>query len=110
MGAGHLGCECRRSGPPASLSFSVMRDRMLQNLDWFFRHYLGFVAALWVLWLALDLTLGLLVFPSASGGIWYIGLGGSAGCVLSLILICVVKALFHKRVIRAIESRKGSNA
>jgi hypothetical protein len=41
---------------------------------------------------------------------WYIGLGGTLGCLLGLFAVAILKAIFHKRVIQALDRQKGANA
>jgi hypothetical protein len=68
------------------------------------------VLAIWVFWIVLDVILGVVVFSDSRGGIWYIGLGGTLGCLLGLFAVASLKAIFHKRVIRALDRQKGANA
>ncbi len=87
-----------------------MRKRMLQGLDALFRKYVLFVAALWAVFIVLDLVLAFVVFPSTRGSIWYGLAGTSVGCIVGMVSIGVLKMLFHKRVIRGLEHQKGSSA
>ena len=87
-----------------------MRRRLLQGLNAFFKTYVLFIVMLWSFWILLDLVLGFVVFPTAKGGIWYIGLGGTLGCAIGFVGIGILKAFFHKRVIQSLDNQKGSDA
>lgn len=84
----------------------VMRNRLLHGVHAFFTNYVWMVLAIWVFWIVLDVILGVVVFPENQGGIWYIGLGGTLGCLLGLFAVAFLKAIFHKRVIRALDGQK----
>jgi hypothetical protein len=87
-----------------------MRKRMLQGLDALFRKYVPFVAGLWAALVVLDLVLVFVVFPSTRGSMWYGLAGTTVGCIIGMISIGILKALFHKSVIRGLDQQKGSNA
>ena len=93
-----------------SLSRAVMRKRMLQGLDSFFCKYVWFIATLWIAMVLLHLIFAFVVFPSTRGSIWYGLAGTTVGCIIGLVSIGVLKALFHRKVIRALDSQKGSGA
>jgi hypothetical protein len=88
----------------------VMRKRILQGLDEVFRKYVPFVAALWAAFVVLDLVLAFVVFPSTRGSIWNALAGTTVACIIGMVSIRTLKAFFHKRVMRALESQKGSSA
>ncbi len=104
-----LGFTLHVTGPPPVMCI-VMRKRMLQGLDALFRKYVPFVAALWVALIGLDLLLAFVVFPSTRGSIWYGLVGTTGGCAIGVVLIGILKILFHKRVMRGLDHQKGSSA
>jgi len=83
---------------------------MLQGLNVFFTKYPSFIAALWLIWVLTDVVFGLLVFPGTREGIWYIGLGGTLGCLVAVLVVWVLKALFHKKVSEALAAQRGPDA
>ena len=87
-----------------------MRRRLIQGVDVFFTRYVWIIVSLWIVWILVDIILGLAVFPSERSGIWYVGLGGSIGFIIGMFLVAILKALFHKRIIQALDDRKGSHA
>ena len=87
-----------------------MRKRMLQGLDALFRKFVPFVAVLWAVFIMLHLVLILVVFPSTRGRIWYGLAGTTVGCIISMVSIGILKALFHNKVIRVLDRQKGSSA
>jgi len=87
-----------------------MRKRLLQGVNVFFTKHIWIIAVLWLVWMLVDIVLGLVVFPTARGGIWYVGLGGTLGFVICLAAVSVLRAIFHKRVIETLAHQKGSNA
>src|ERR1039457_3093969 len=95
---------------PAWLTSLVMRNRLLHGVHAFFTNYVWMVLAIWVFWILLDVILGVVVFPEHQGGMWYIGLGGTLGCLLGLFAVAILKAIFHKRVIQVLDRQKGANA
>jgi hypothetical protein len=59
----------------------------------------------------LNLFLGFVVFPSGRKGNLWPSLGGTTGgCIIVLVIVAILKAVFHKRVIRALNVQKGPDA
>jgi hypothetical protein len=87
-----------------------MRSRLLQGVHVLFAKYVRLIGALWLFWLLVDIVLGLVVFPDARSGVWHVGLGGTIGCAIGMASVGILKAIFHKRVIQALDTQKGPNA
>lgn len=75
-----------------------------------FAKYVSLIAGLWLAWVLIDLLLGLLVFPRTIEGVWYIGLGGTLGCLACGVIIGVLKALFDRKIAHALENLGAANA
>jgi hypothetical protein len=97
-------------GPPP-LSRVVMHRQTLQTLDKIFRRYLRTIAIVWAGFMLLNLFLAFVVFPSGRDGNLWPALGGTTGgCIVVLLIVALLKAVFHKRVVRALNAQKGSGA
>ena len=103
-------CTLQLSSERRSLIFVVMRKRVLKGLDSLFAKYMHLVGVVWLAWMVSDLLLGLLVFPRTKEGMWYIGLGGTLGCLLGGVVLAILKTLFHKKVVRALAEQGWSDA
>jgi hypothetical protein len=87
-----------------------MRNRLLQGVHRFFTSYVWMIAGLWLFLMVTNIILGFVVFSEARGGTWYFMLGGTLGCVIGMIAVTILKLVFHKRVIRALETQNDSSA
>lgn len=108
-----MSVETHRSNPALQrlpLSLDAMRNQMFHRIDAFFRHYLKFCAAMWVFYVLFHLVMALVVFPTIKSLIWYGLAGATIGCIAAMVLFGLLKALFHKKVLRALAAQKGPNA
>ena len=88
-----------------------MRKQTLQTFDKIFRTYVRSTAVVWFGLMLLNLILGFVVFPSGRENNLWLALGGTtAGWIIVLFIVAVLKALFHKRVIQALAVQEGSDA
>lgn len=88
-----------------------MRKQALQSLEKIFRTYVRTTAIMWLGLMLLNLLLAFVIFPSGRDGNLWPALGGTTGgCIIVLLVVAALKSVFHKRVIRALEDRKGSDA
>jgi hypothetical protein len=87
-----------------------MCQKFLRGIDVLFASYAWLLPTMWLLSIALDVFLGLVIFPGNREGIWYIGLGSTFGFILGIGVVAMLKALFHKKVIHALEGIKENDA
>jgi uncharacterized membrane protein len=93
------------------LTLAVMRKQTLQTVDKIFRTYVRATAIVWVGFMLLNLILAFVFFPSARDNNLWPALGGTTGgFIIVLLVVAVLKAVFHKRVIRALGDQRGSDA
>jgi hypothetical protein len=83
-----------------------MRKLILEGIDRFFRAYVSTCVKVWLAFMVLDLMLAF-VIPSGGGSIWYPLAGTTGGAVIALLVTAVLKAAFHRKVMRALDNQRG---
>ena len=87
-----------------------MRRRMLQALDGLFRNYVPFFAVVWVVGIPVHFVVLVVLLPWARGSLWYGLAAWTVGCSICVVLVGILKALFHGRVVRALGYQRGLRA
>ena len=83
---------------------------MLQGLDGLFRNYVPLFAVVWVAGIPVHFAVLVVLLPWARGSFWYGLAAWTVACLIPMVLVGILKALFNERVLRALGSQKGSSA
>jgi len=83
---------------------------MLQGLDGLFRNYVPLFAVVWVAGIPVHFAVLVVLLPRARGRFWYGLAAWTVGCLIPMVLVGILKALFNQRVLRALGRQKGSGA
>ena len=83
-----------------------MRNRILQRAEWLLRNYVWFVAAAWAIFTLFPIVMGLVLFPTTQGSVWYFIAGSTLGCICALAFFGILKSLFYKRVVSALAAHR----
>lgn len=87
---------------------AMQPSRLLQNLDWLFRHYIGFCLGVGLggPGLGLIVSLTLLPYPEKSDFIVWTLLGNLIGLGICLVVARLLKRRFHPGVIARLAAEK----
>lgn len=87
-----------------------MRNRLLQGVHTFFTSYVWMISGIWLFSTALNIILGLVIFPETYPFIWHVLAGTTLGYVIGMVAVTILKLVFNKQVVRTLRNQDGFDA